>query len=111
MLTMITAKFLIEIDSLNKASDIVNNNLQILRNNLKEDSWEIAEGKSLLGEIYLKRKEFAQAENLLLESYSSYKKEFGENDFHTKEVAQNLVSLYSGWHKKGKADYYLSILK
>ena len=105
------SKFLIQIDSLNKASDIVNGNLRILRKNLKEDNWEIARGKSLLGEIYLKRKEFPLAENLLLESYSSYKNEFGENDFHTKEVAEKLVTLYSGWNKKGKADFYLSTIK
>lgn len=85
--------------------------MQILKNNLEGDSWEIAEGKSLLGEIYMKRKEFKLAENLLLESYSSYKKEFGKDDFHTKEIANKLIILYSAWNKKDKANFYLSTLK
>ena len=105
------SKLLIKMDSLNKAGSIVNKNLEILKKNFNEDIWGIAEGKSLLGEIHVKRKEFAKAENLLLESYSSYKKEFGENDFHTREIAQKLVSLYSGWNKKDKATFYLSISK
>ncbi len=104
-------KLLIKIDSLNKASSFVKNNMQILKNNLEGDSWEIAEGKSLLGEIYMKRKEFKLAENLLLESYSSYKKEFGKDDFHTKEIANKLIILYSAWNKKDKANFYLSTLK
>ncbi|MEJ2617249.1 MAG: tetratricopeptide repeat protein, partial [Ignavibacteriaceae bacterium] len=104
-------KLLLKMNDINKAHEIVLNNLEILNKNFNEDIWGIAEGKSLLGEIYMKRKEFTVAENLLLKSYSSYKKEFGENDFHTKEVAQKLVRLYTGWNKKGKADYYLSILK
>ncbi|MFZ0454677.1 MAG: serine/threonine-protein kinase [Ignavibacteriaceae bacterium] len=104
-------KLLLKMDSINKAYEIVQDNLEILSKNFNEDIWGIAEGKSLLGEIYMKRKEFIKAENLLLESLSSYKKEFGENDFHTKEVVQKLVSLYSNWNKKGKAEYYLSILK
>ena len=105
------SKFLIQIDSLNKASYIVNNNLKILRKNLKEDSWEIAEGKSLLGEIYMKRKEFAQAENLLIVSYSAFKKEFGKDDFHTKGIAKKLATLYLKWNKKDKANFYSSTLK
>ncbi len=104
-------KLLIKIDSLNKASGIVHKNLEILRSNFSEDTWGIAEGKSLLGEIYMKRKEFLPAENLLLESYSYFKKEFGEKDFHTKDIAQKLITLYSGWNKKDKADFYLSTLK
>lgn len=104
-------KLLIRMDSLNKAFRIVNKNLENLKKNFNEDMWGIAEGKSLLGEIYMKRKEYLQAENLLLESYSYFKKEFGEKDFHTKDVAQKLITLYSGWNKKDKADYYLSILR
>ena len=104
-------KLLLKMDDINKAYEIVQKNLEILNKNFNQDIWGIAEGKSLLGEIYMKRKDFIEAENLLLESYSSFKKEFGENDFHTKEIAQKLVGLYSGWNKKGKADYYLSTLK
>ena len=104
-------KLLLKMNAINKANEIVNKNLEILNKDFNQDIWEIAEGKNLLGEIYMKRKEFIEAENLLLESYSSYKKEFGENDFHTIKVAQKLVSLYSGWNKKSKADYYLSTLK
>ncbi len=104
-------KLLLKMNSSNKAYEIVQKNLEILDKNFNQDIWGIAEGKSLLGEIYIKRKEFSKAENLLLESYSSFKKEFGENDYHTKEVAQKLVSLYAGWNKKSKADYYLSTLK
>jgi serine/threonine protein kinase len=105
------SRLLIKIDSLNKASGIVHKNLDILRRNFSEDTWGIAEGKSLLGEIYMKRKEFLPAENLLLESYSYFKKEFGEKDFHTKNIAKKLITLYSGWNKKNKADFYLSTLK
>ncbi len=105
------AKLLIKIDSLNKATEIVRKNLDILKKNFKEDIWGIAYGNSLLGDVYLKKKEFVKAENLFLDSYSSYKKEFGQNDFHTKEIAKKLVTLYSDWNKKGRANYYSSTLK
>lgn len=87
-------KLLIKINSLKKAKEIIRKNLELLKINFSEDTWAIAKEKSLLGEIYLKEKDFTEAENLLLESYNFCKKEFGENDFHTKAIEQKLRSLY-----------------
>jgi len=105
------SKLLIKSGALNKAFDLVDKNLQILESKFKEDSWKIAEGNSLLGEIYLKKKNFDKAESLLLDSYSVLTEEFGKEDFHTKEIAQKLVTLYSMWNKTDEANSYRVSLK
>lgn len=87
-------KLLIKINSLKKAKKILEKNMEILKVNFNEDTWAIAKAKNLLGEIYLKEKDLTHAENLLLEGYNFSKKEFGENDFHTKEIERKLKSLY-----------------
>ena len=104
-------ELLIKSGSLDKAFDLVDKNLRLLKSKFKEDNWKIAEGKSLEGEIYLKKKNFNAAEPLLLNSFSVLKEEFGKNDFHTKEVAQKLVKLYSLWNKTDEANIYRVSLK
>jgi serine/threonine-protein kinase len=102
---------LIKVDSLQKASEIISKNLKILQKYFNEDSWVIARGSKLLGEIFLKRKDYSNAEPLLINSYLAFKEDFGLHDFHTKEVAAKLITLYSKMDKKGKANFYLSTLK
>ena len=104
-------KFLIKLNYIGNAEKIVNENLEILRDKFNEVDWKIAEGNALLGEIFLKKKDFNKSESLLLSSYSVFKEEFGRIDYHTKEVAQKLVRLYSLWNKTDKADSYRVSLK
>ncbi|MEJ2494039.1 MAG: serine/threonine-protein kinase [Ignavibacteriaceae bacterium] len=105
------SKLLIKSGALNKAYDLVDKNLRILKTKFKEDSWKIAEGNGLMGEIYLKKKNFDMAEPLLLNSYSVLQEEFGKNDFHTKEIAKKLVTLYSLMNKTDEANSYRVSLK
>lgn len=104
-------KLLIKLNYIGNAEKIVNENLDILKKKFEEDDWKIAEGNGILGEIFLKKKDFNKSESLLLSSYSVFKEEFGKNDYHTKEVAQKLVRLYSLWNKNNEANSYRVSLK
>jgi serine/threonine-protein kinase len=101
---------LIKLDSLSKAEEIVNKNTGILKNNFKEDNWVTIKAKIILGEIFLKKKLYTDAENLLLKGYSQYKKEFGLKDYHTRETAQKLISLYNTIGEKNKSYAFRNVI-
>jgi hypothetical protein len=67
----------------------------MLKKEFDGDNWKIAEGNELLGKIYFEKKNYARANTLLSSSYLVYKKIFGEDDFHTKEIHKDLKRLYS----------------
>jgi lipopolysaccharide biosynthesis regulator YciM len=97
------SNLLIKLDSLRKAEEIVNKNFVILKNNFTEDNRITIKAEIILGEIYLKKKLYAEAEDFLLKGYYTYKKVFGVKDYHTKETAQKLTELYNAIGKKDKA--------
>jgi hypothetical protein len=104
------SNLLIKLDSLRKAEEIVNKNFAILKNDFKEDNWVSIKAKVILGEIYLKKKLYTEAEAFLLKGYYAYKKVFGLKDYHTKEVAHKLVNLYNTIGEKNKSYAFQNVI-
>ncbi len=67
-------RLLLKTDSLSKAYKIVDRYLKISEKEFGNNNWITAAGKSLLGEIYLRKGKFNQAENLLSEGYYIFKR-------------------------------------
>jgi len=104
------SNILIKLDSLSKAEEIVNKNYDILKNNFTEDNWVTIKAKIILGEIFLKKKHYAEAEDFLLKGYYEYKSVFGLKDYHTKETAQKLISLYNMIGEKNKSYAFRNVI-
>jgi serine/threonine protein kinase len=75
----------------------------------KEHFW-IAIANDALGECLTTQKRFAEAETLLIESYTTLKFRLGTRDPRTIEAQRRLVNLYQTWNKPEQAAQYRILL-
>jgi serine/threonine-protein kinase len=75
----------------------------------KEHFW-VGVANSALGECLTTQKRFAEAEPLLVESYTALKSRLGQRDPRTQEALQRLVKLYDAWDKPAQAAQYRALI-
>jgi len=73
---------------------------------LPEEHFWIALAKDALGECLTTQKRFAEAEPLLIESYTTLDSKLGQRDPRTVEALGRLVNLYQAWGKPEQAAQY-----
>lgn len=66
--------------------------------------WELATTRSMLGNLYLGAKRFADAEPLLAESFPVIRAQFGDAHDRTRVARERLVRLYEESGRRGLAD-------
>jgi eukaryotic-like serine/threonine-protein kinase len=75
----------------------------------KEHFW-VAVANSALGECLTTQKRFAEAEPLLVDSYTALNAGLGQRDPRTTEALQRLARLYDAWGKPAQATQYRAML-
>jgi hypothetical protein len=78
----------------------------VIREQKEADSWTTYHTKSLLGGAVLGKKQYADAEPLLLQGYEGMKarqESMPEAKLRLSEAAARLVELYDGWGKPDQA--------
>ncbi len=101
---------LIEIDSLKKAEEKIKHGIDIYKNKLPRDHWNVSYGESLLGKCYTREGRFRDAEEVLLKAYQNLLQKRGKNDRLTIGSIKSLITNYRKWGKKDKANEYQKLL-
>jgi serine/threonine-protein kinase len=84
--------------------------IRLRTESLPKDHFWVAVANDALGECLTTQKRFAEAEPLLVESYSTLNTRLGQQDPRTKEALRRLVELYDLWGKPAQAAQYRILL-
>ncbi len=106
--TMLTleARILLKLNRHSEAEPLLQEALEMRRTELPEGHWQIANAENLLGEIYTRKGDYQQAEDLLLPSYKILNQELGRSDDNTRSALGRVVQLYKAWNKPELAKQY-----
>lgn len=77
-----------------EAEKNIKSGIDILKNKLPENHWQISYSESLLGKCFTNQKKYKEAEVILLHSYKNLYKVRGEDDRYTKSALKLLVKNY-----------------
>ena len=84
--------------------------VKLRTDSLPRDHFWVAIAKGALGECLVSERRFAEAQPLLLESFTTLTSQLGPRDPRTRESAWRLVGLYDAWDKRNLADNYRHLL-
>ena len=87
------AMVFVETDRAGLAEPMLREALEIRLNAYEEQDWRVAQAEAHLGRSLLRQNKFAEAEPLLVKSYTSLQESRGEEDPHTVAVLRDLDSL------------------
>jgi serine/threonine-protein kinase len=82
-----------------EAEPLLQEVLDIRRDELPEGHWQIASAESLLGDVYTSKGNYQQAEKLLLPSYEMLSQEFPKGDQRNDDALERVIRLYEAWNK------------
>jgi tetratricopeptide (TPR) repeat protein len=93
-----------------EAETILREAVKLRTESLPTGHFWIAVANSALGECLTTEKRFAEAEPLLLESYTALNSRLGQRDPRTKEALRRLLKLYDEWGKPAQATQYRALV-
>lgn len=102
------SKLLMKTPRTDEAENLARECLFIRETSLPDGDWRRASAKCLVGEALLAKKEFEQAEPLLIEGLYELAGHAETPDARLDFVREAIVSLYDGWGKPEKADSFRS---
>ncbi len=97
----ILARIRLDRDDAKGAETFVRKGIDYHRKRFPEDNYQLALGKSLLGESLTRQGRFEEAESPLMESAPIIEKTYGPQDRRTVKAHQRIRELFAVWGKPG----------
>ena len=105
------AEILIKLDSLSKASKMIDESSKVFGKIKTKYNWQLDKAEGIKGELYSKQNNFYSGEKYLLKSFNSLNEHLGINNMITQDALLKLDDFYKKWDKKSLMDKYKSLLK
>jgi tetratricopeptide (TPR) repeat protein len=84
--------------------------VKLRTDSLPGEHYWVAVANGALGECLTTQERFAEAEPLLVQSYTALNSHLGQRDPRTKEALQRLLKLYDEWDKPAQAAQYRNLV-
>jgi len=93
-----------------EGESILRQAVKLRTDSLPADHFWVSIAKGALGECLVREKRFAEAQPLLLESFTTLTARLGARDPRTREATWRIVDLYDDWGQRNLADQYRHLL-
>ena len=100
------ADVLIKLDSLSKASKMIDESSKVFGKIKTKYNWQLDKAEGIKGELYSRQNNYELAEKLLLKSFNSLKEQLGIMNMITQGALNRLVDFYNKWDKKSLEKKY-----